>query len=360
MGQLLATAGIPSPAQGVWYLGPLPLRAYALAILTGILLASIITIRRYRARGGPDGAFADMLIVAVPAGIIGARIYHVLTHYPSYFGPGADPLEALYIWRGGLAIIGAIALGTLAGWLVLRRKGLRLAPMADAIAPALLVAQAVGRLGNYFNQELFGGPTDLPWGLQIDGHILAAHGLEAGTLVHPTFLYELIWNLFMAALLVLLDRRLRLGGGQVFALYVLMYASGRFWIEGLRMDPALEFAGIRLNAWAALGLAAAALIAFVVLRRRGSHQDTSVWLPGREPADEEVGEGHDDEASGDRKPAHHDEAPGDGESSPGDEAPGDGGSTDDDTAAGTSPGRGTGAHIDPDASTIDPEDVGRA
>ncbi len=299
-----AAGGIPSPSQGVWYLGPLPLRAYALAILTGILLASLITIRRYRARGGPDGAFADVLIVAVPAGIVGARVYHVLTHYPSYFGPGADPLEALYIWRGGLAIIGAITVGTLAGWLVLRRKGLRLAPMADAIAPALLVAQAVGRLGNYFNQELFGGPTDLPWGLRIDDHILAAHGLEPGTLVHPTFLYEMVWNLAMAGLLVLLDRRLRLGGGQVFCLYVVMYATGRFWIEGLRTDPALEFAGIRLNAWAALILAIGALVAFVILRKRGAHLEQSVWLPGREPQAEEgargdVGEGGDVREGGD-------------------------------------------------------------
>lgn len=380
--------GIPSPPESVWYLGPLPLRAYALSILAGILLASIITIRRYRARGGPEGAFADMLIVAVPVGIIGARIYHVITHYPSYFGAGADPLRALYIWEGGLAIMGAISFGTLAGWLVLRRKGLRLAPMADAIAPALLVAQAVGRLGNYFNQELFGGPTDLPWGLQIEPHILAAHGIDPGTLVHPTFLYEMLWNLSMAALLVILDRRLRLGGGQVFALYVVMYSTGRFWIEGLRMDPALEFLGIRLNAWSALGLAVLGVVLFIILRRRGVHREKSAWLPGREPADGDestvaagqrgstvaAGQGNDssaEPAAGQESTA--DVAEGEGStaeatrSSPGapaaatDESNGgatDGGAADSDAAGGGETADGV-TSIDPTASTVHPDDVDR-
>lgn len=284
-------AGIPSPAQGVWFLGPVPIRAYALAILTGILIAAFITIRRYRGRGGPEGAVLDMVIVAVPCGIVGARIYHVLTHADTYFAPGADLLEIFAIWRGGLAIIGGVIGGFLGAWAVLRRKGLRLAPMADSIAPALLVAQAIGRLGNYFNQELFGGPTDLPWGLQIDDRILQAHGLDPGILVHPTFGYELIWNLAMAAVLVILDRRLRLGHGRVFCLYVMAYGTGRFFIEMLRTDPAQEFAGLRLNSWAALLLVVLALVALIVIGRRHPGRDESVWLPGREP-DEASDEDH--------------------------------------------------------------------
>lgn len=280
---MAAAGGIPSPSQGVWHLGPFPLRAYALAILTGILVASIISIRRYRARGGPDGALADTLIVAVPMGIIGARIYHVLTSPDAYFGPDGNLLHALYIWRGGLGIMGAVALGAVGAWLVLRRKGLRLAPMADAIAPALLVAQAIGRLGNYFNQELFGGPTDLPWGLQIDPQILIAHGFPPDTLVHPTFAYELIWNLTMAATLIWLDRRLRLGHGRVFALYVLFYGVGRIWVEMLRVDESQVILGQRLNVWSALLLALGGLVAFVLISRRHPGREESVWLPGHEP-----------------------------------------------------------------------------
>jgi len=293
--------GIPSPSQSVWYLGPLPLRAYALAILGGILVASLIAIRRYRARGGPEGAFADALIVAVPLGIIGARIYHVLTSPDAYFGPDGNLLHALYIWRGGLGIIGAVAFGTLGAWLVLRRKGLRLAPMADAIAPALLVAQAIGRLGNYFNQELFGGPTDLPWGLQIDPEILRAHGFPPDTLVHPTFLYELVWNLVMAGLLIALDRRMRLGYGKLFCLYVFAYSLGRFWIEMVRVDHSEIILGQRLNVWSALLLGLGALIAFLILSRLRPGREDSVWLPGREPEEAmaEAGAGQDrDEETG--------------------------------------------------------------
>lgn len=292
---MAASGGIPSPGQGVWHLGPFPLRAYALAILTGILVASLITIRRYRARGGPDGAFADMLIVAVPMGIIGARIYHVLTSPEAYFGPDGNLLHALYIWRGGLGIMGAIALGAFGAWLVLRRKGLRLTPMADAIAPALLVAQAIGRLGNYFNQELFGGPTDLPWGLQIDPQILLAHGFPPDTLVHPTFLYELIWNLTMAGALIWLDRRLRLGHGRVFALYVLFYGVGRVWVEMLRVDHSQIILGQRLNVWSALLLALGGLIAFLLISRRHPGREENVWLPGHEPETDDTA-GSEDEA----------------------------------------------------------------
>src|SRR5690625_643377 len=224
-------SGIPSPDQAVWYLGPLPLRAYALAIIAGIIVGGWVGSARYRKRGGPEGLIVDALMWAVPAGIIGARIYHVISTPGPYFGPGGDPLKALYIWEGGLGVWGAIPAGALVAWLYLRRRGLRLSVFADALAPGILIAQAIGRIGNYFNQELFGAPTDLPWGLQISQAAQHAQGLDypAGTLFHPTFLYELLWNLAAAGVLIALDRRLRLSHGRVFWLYVAFYTVGRGW-----------------------------------------------------------------------------------------------------------------------------------
>ncbi len=277
--------GIPSPSQGVWYLGPIPIRAYALAILAGIVVAGFIAIRRYRARGGPEGAVLDAIFWAVPFGIVGARIYHVFSSPDAYFGPNGDPWLAFAIWNGGLGIWGAIPAGALGAWISLRRAGLRLAPFADSLAPALAVAQAIGRLGNYFNQELFGASTTLPWGLQISEQTLRAQGLDypAGTLFHPTFLYELLWNLALAGVLVWLDRRLRLGHGRVFWLYVFGYTLGRVWIEYLRIDEAEEVLGLRLNVWTSIIVGVAALIIFIVISRRHPGRDESVWLPGREP-----------------------------------------------------------------------------
>jgi prolipoprotein diacylglyceryl transferase len=277
--------GIPSPSQGVWYLGPIPLRAYALAILAGIVVAGFIAIRRYRARGGPEGAVLDAIFWAVPFGIVGARIYHVFSSPDAYFGPNGDPWLAFAIWNGGLGIWGAIPAGALGAWISLRRAGLRLAPFADALAPALAVAQAIGRLGNYFNQELFGASTTLPWGLQISEQTLRAQGLDypAGTLFHPTFLYELLWNLALAGVLVWLDRRFRLGHGRVFWLYVFGYTLGRVWIEYLRIDEAEQVLGLRLNVWTSIIVGLAALIIFIVISRRHPGREESVWLPGREP-----------------------------------------------------------------------------
>ena len=214
MSALLPLA-IPSPSTGVWHLGPFPLRAYAFAILLGIVVALWMTRRRWVERGGEPDTTLEIAFWAVPFGIVGGRIYHVITSPDAYFGVGGDPVRALYIWEGGLGIWGAVALGGVGAWIGCRRQGVRLAPWADALAPGLLVAQAIGRLGNWFNQELFGGPTTLPWGLRID----AAHmpvGDPAGTLYHPTFLYEMVWNLAGAALLIWLDRKLQLGYGRVF------------------------------------------------------------------------------------------------------------------------------------------------
>ncbi len=258
-------ASIPSPAQGVWELGPFPLRAYALCIIAGIVAAAWLTEKRWIARGGAPGDVLDIATWAVPFGIVGGRIYHVITSPRPYFGEGGDPLKALAIWEGGLGIWGAIALGGVGAWIACRRRGIPLPAFGDALAPGLLVAQAIGRLGNWFNQELFGGPTDLPWGLEIDPANRPEEYLDVATF-HPTFLYELLWNLAAAALVIWADRRFRLAHGQAFALYVLAYCTGRLWIELLRTDPAETFFGVRLNVFTAAVVGLLAL-AYLVWQR---------------------------------------------------------------------------------------------
>ena len=250
-------ANIPSPPQGVWQLGPIPLRGYALSILAGIVIAVLWAKRRYADRGGDPEIVLDVAIFAIPAGIIGGRIYHVLTDWPKYFGEGGNPAQAFNIAAGGLGIWGAVALGTLAGLAVLKYRKVPVAPMLDAVAPTIILAQGIGRLGNWFNQELHGGPTTLPWGLEIyervdeAGNLAPVSGVSTGevlAVVHPTFLYELLWNVAICVLLVWLDRRFRLGGGMVFALYVAGYTLGRFFIELIRTDAATEvFGGLRIN-----------------------------------------------------------------------------------------------------------------
>lgn len=260
-------AFIPSPATGVWYLGPVPLRAYALCILIGIVAAIAIAERRHVAAGGRQGLMSDVALWAVPMGILGGRIYHVITDAQLYFGTGRDPVDALKIWEGGLGIWGAITGGALGVWIASRRHDVPFAELAHAIAPGLLVAQAIGRIGNYANQELFGRPTTVPWALEID----PAHrpvGYEQFATFHPTFGYELLWNLAAAAVLVLLDRRFRLTGGQLFACYAMLYTAGRFWIELLRIDTANHIGGMRLNNWTALLVFAGAAAYFGWSRRR--------------------------------------------------------------------------------------------
>ncbi|WP_409332275.1 prolipoprotein diacylglyceryl transferase [Trujillonella humicola] len=264
---MTALASIPSPAQGVWELGPVPIRAYALCIIAGIVAACWIGERRWIARGGRPGEVLDIAVWAVPFGIVGGRIYHVITSPGPYFGEGGDPLRALAIWEGGLGIWGAIALGGVGAWIACRRMGIPLPAFADAIAPGLLVAQAIGRLGNWFNQELFGGPTDLPWGLEIDRAFRPDQYLDVATF-HPTFLYELLWNLAAAAVVVWADRRFRLGHGRAFALYVALYCAGRLWIELLRTDPANELFGVRINVFTCIVVGLAAVAYLVALRGR--------------------------------------------------------------------------------------------
>ena len=265
---------IPSPSEGVWHLGPLPLRAYALCIIAGIVVAVWLGERRWVARGGRAGDVTEVATWMVPFGIIGGRIYHVITSPEAYFGDGGHPVHALYIWKGGLGIWGAIALGGVGAWIACRRRGIPLPAFADALAPGLLVAQAIGRLGNWFNNELYGGPTTLPWKLKIyewDGG-RAALGADNQPIVlgyfHPTFLYELLWNLAAAAFVIWADRRFRLGHGRAFALYVLSYCVGRLWIELLRTDPAEHFFGVRLNVFTAVIVGLGALVYFIAMRGR--------------------------------------------------------------------------------------------
>lgn len=269
----LLPLSIPSPSQGVWYLGPVPLRAYALAIIAGVVAAVWLGDRRWQARGGQPGQVTDVALWAVPAGVIGARLYHVATDHQLYFGPGRDPVDALRIWEGGLGIWGAIAGGFLGGWIACRRYGLTPLRFADALAPALLLAQGIGRLGNYFNQELFGRPTDLPWALEIDPANRPA-GFEEFATFHPTFLYEMLWNLAGVLLILWLDRRLRLDHGRVFALYVMVYTLGRGWIEMLRIDPVelADVGGLRFNVWTSVVLFVAAA-AYFLLRGRGDRRE---------------------------------------------------------------------------------------
>jgi prolipoprotein diacylglyceryl transferase len=222
-------ASIPSPSEGVWYLGPVPIRAYALCIIAGVVVALWVSERRLVARGGRSGQASDIAVWAIPFGLVGARLYHVITTPELYFGEGQDPITALYVWEGGLGIWGAVALGALGAWIACRIYGVRFSSYADALAPGLLLAQAVGRLGNYFNQELYGGPSDQPWALEIDADRRPMDMADVATF-HPTFLYEALWNVAVAAVIVLLDRRLRLGWGRVFACTSRSTASGgRSW-----------------------------------------------------------------------------------------------------------------------------------
>jgi prolipoprotein diacylglyceryl transferase len=275
---------IPSPTSGEWSIGPFPVRAYALCIIVGIIVAWWMGTRRFEQRGGRPEAMLDITLWAVPFGIVGGRLYHVITSPDAYFGAGGQPIRALYIWEGGMGIWGAVALGALGAWIGAHRAGVRLAPVADSLAPAILVAQGIGRLGNWFNEELFGGPTDLPWGLRVSEEASHRAGYSADTLFHPTFLYELLWDFLGAAVLVAVDRRWRLGHGRVFALYMVVYGLGRGFIETLRIDAAHYVLGMRLNVWTSVAVVLAGVIGFVISARRHPGRDATVYLPGRTPA----------------------------------------------------------------------------
>ena len=282
-------ASIPSPSEGVWHLGGFPIRGYALCIVLGIVVAIVVGDRRLVARGGKPGQIADIAMWAVPMGIIGGRLYHVITTPDDYFGDGGKPLDALKIWEGGLGIWGAVALGAVGAWIGTRQAGLAWPPVADAVIPGVALAQAVGRWGNWFNQELYGRPTDLPWALEIDPENRPRATPDAAT-YHPTFLYESLWVLLVAGLLIWADRRFDLGHGQVFALYIAAYCVGRFWIEALRVDPAHEIAGMRINNWVSIILFVAAVAYFVVSRRRGDRREPTPYRATASPTAPPVGD----------------------------------------------------------------------
>ena len=260
---------IPSPSSSSLDIGPLELRAYGLAIAVGVIVAVTFAQRRWAARGGDPADLSRLATWSVVAGLVGARAYHVITDYHRFQGQW---LDAVKVWEGGLGIPGGLLAGVVTGVVLARRRGLPAGQLLDVVAPAIPIAQAIGRLGNWFNQELFGRPTELPWGLRID----VAHrpdGYEQFATFHPTFLYEALWNLALASLLVVHERRRPDGRpGRLFALYVGGYALGRLWVEALRIDDATRIAGVRVNIWVSLVAVVAAAASMLVLRRRSAEE----------------------------------------------------------------------------------------
>ncbi|WP_229825068.1 prolipoprotein diacylglyceryl transferase [Nonomuraea spiralis] len=268
--------------------------------MLGVVVAVWLSERRWVARGGQKGTIIDIAVPAVIFGLIGGRLYHVITDWQTYFGSRAikEPYQALFIWEGGLGIWGAIALGGVGVWWAVRKRGISMSAVADTVAPGIAFAQAIGRWGNWFNQELYGGPTTLPWGLEID----IDHGGEPGVLYHPTFLYESLWDVALGFLLILAGKRFALRHGRLFALYVAGYTLGRFWIEGLRIDPvggvdhAVTFLSLRLNQWTALVLFAGALVYLWLTRNKDTEE---IVLPVGTAADPAHESGQADPGSSD-------------------------------------------------------------
>ncbi|MET7638926.1 prolipoprotein diacylglyceryl transferase [Streptomyces sp. NPDC005438] len=289
-------AYIPSPSSGELFLGPVPLRGYAFCIIIGVFVAVWLGNRRWVARGGQPGTVADISVWAVPFGLVGGRLYHVITDYQLYFGEGRNWVDAFRIWDGGLGIWGAISLGAVGAWIGCRRRGIPLPAWADTLAPGVALAQAIGRWGNWFNQELYGRATDLPWAVRIDAEHRPADTPELAT-YHPTFLYESLWCVGVAVLLIWADRRFKLGHGRTFALYVATYTVGRFWIEYLRVDDAHHVLGMRLNNWTSILVFLGAVGAFVLSAR---------MRPGREEVVEPLAQG---ERSGESGEAASKDAP---------------------------------------------------
>ncbi|MGJ6979328.1 prolipoprotein diacylglyceryl transferase [Aestuariimicrobium soli] len=276
----MVAMSIPSPSWNGFNLGPLRVHAYALCILAGVMVGFWLARRRFVARGGTSEQIETITLWAVLAGILGARLYHVITDPQLYFGPGRDWYRAFFIWEGGLGIWGGVAAGALVAWLLCRRRGLSFGAVADVMAPSLLIAQAMGRLGNWFNQELFGRPTTLPWGLRIAPQY-RPEGYEQFATFHPTFLYELLWCLAGAALLIALEKPLRLGRGKLMTSYVIWYTLGRFFIERVRIDTVNRIGGFRVNEYVSsiVFLAAVALLVLQLVRYPGRVERPFVQIP---------------------------------------------------------------------------------
>ncbi|MDI2098094.1 prolipoprotein diacylglyceryl transferase [Ruicaihuangia caeni] len=312
---MIAPLSIPSPDEA-WRVFSFDLfglqfniHTYALCILAGIIVATVMTSRRLTKRGAEPGVVLDIALFAVPLGIIGARAYHVLTHPDDYFN-GQNPWSAFFIWEGGIAIFGSLIGGAIGAWIGCRMTGIRFWTFADAVAPGILLAQAFGRFGNWFNHELFGVPTDLPWGLEIESTNPAFPvGLPAGTLFHPTFLYEVLWNLAGVALILFLERKYRLQWGRVLGLYLIVYGLGRAWFESIRIDPSEVILGIRVNVWAAFAAIVLGIVIMWVQGRRhpgfepGPYVPGRVWLPPSAEANADVYSEEDFTATADAAPA---------------------------------------------------------
>lgn len=263
--------GIPSPPISSFKIGPLEVHFYALCILVGIAIAVALTNRRLVRRGISSGVVIDVALWAVPIGLVGGRLYHVVTHPHDYFYPGANLWNVFALWEGGLAIFGSILAGSLGAYIGCRRAKISFLTFADALIPGMLFAQAFGRLGNYFNQELYGEPTKLPWGLQINPQDSAAYpaGVPAGTLFQPLFLYEMIWNILGAVLILTLGRRIRLKTGQTVGFYFLWYGFARAILESMRLDPTeMYLFGVKINEDVAIAAAIFGLVLIIVNGRR--------------------------------------------------------------------------------------------
>nr|WP_180956317.1 prolipoprotein diacylglyceryl transferase [Corynebacterium ulcerans] len=270
-------AYLPSPPQGVWMLAGIPIRAYALCIITGFIIAVWIGSKRYVKRGGNPDVVIDAAIVAMISGVIGGRLYHVITDHQKYFCDDCNPVDAFKITNGGLGIWGAVFLGTVCVYFYLKAKHVPFAPFADAMAPGIVLAQGIGRLGNWFNQELYGAETSVPWALEIyyrvdaEGKFAPLTGHSTGEIiatVHPTFLYELIWNVSVFLFLLWADKKFTLSHGRVFALYVAGYTLGRFFIETMRVDEATHLFGLRINVIVSAVVFIASVIVFYVLSQK--------------------------------------------------------------------------------------------
>jgi prolipoprotein diacylglyceryl transferase len=292
---------IPSPEISFIELGPFRVHFYALFILTGIILALVLTESRLKSRGAQSGVALDISLWAIPFGILGGRFFHVITHPSDYFFEGADLLAIFRIWEGGLAIYGAILLGSVGAYIGARAAKIKFLSYVDAVAPGMLLAQAIGRWGNYFNNELFGLPTDLPWGLEIPSNNPAYPvGLPDGVLFHPTFLYESIWSLMGVVLLLAADKKFNLRWGKMFGLYLVYYSIGRIWVEAIRIDPSEVLLGLRINIWSAMAGIAVGLAVIAIQSRRHPGLEATVYRAGFEPEEQTKDENPLDEPEQDK------------------------------------------------------------
>jgi prolipoprotein diacylglyceryl transferase len=261
----MPVAAFPSPSRSLWHIGPIPVRAYPICVVLGIAVGLWIASRRYRRVGGRPGMILDIATVAIPVGLLGARLYSVLTGIGLYFGHGRDWINIFRIWDGGLGIPGAVAGGALGAWVVCRREHAELAPVAGAVAPALAFAQAIGRWGNWFNQQLYGRPTTLPWAVEISPEHRLAGYVNFATF-QPTFLYESLWDVLVGVTVILAARRLLLPGDWTFALYAGLYAFGRFWTQGLEINYSPHVLGLRIDQVVMILILACAIVYLYLTR----------------------------------------------------------------------------------------------